>query len=147
MIYSVEVFGEVEAEIVALGHKCFKEVDIRQGKTKFRANTKLYNVLQDGGFLRVYTMREEGVMVGFSIYVVQEALHCEGTYQAVSDSMYIDKEYRSRGKELITLIQEDLTEEGVTDFHFTVKTGLDSGNLTESTGCHLYESVYYKRLG
>ena len=147
MIYSVEVFGEVEDEIVAMGHKCFKEVDSRQGKVPFKANTKMYNILQENGNLRVYTMRGEGVLVGYAMYIIQESLHCEGVFQALSDSMYIEKEHRGLGKELIELIQEDLTEEGVKTFSFTVKAGLDNGNLAEATGCYLYENVYHKRLG
>ena len=60
--------------------------------------------------------------------------------------MYVKPEYRGLGSNLLKLIEDDLREEGVTNFSFVTKVKLDSGRLAEKLGFTLFEQTYQKRL-
>jgi GNAT superfamily N-acetyltransferase len=145
VIYSVEVFGEIEDEVINMALKAWLEVDSR-GAASFNPNIAMYNKLQEAGALRVYTIRDKGVMVGCALFLVSESLHSMGKYHAATDFMYIEKDFRGLGSELINLAAQDMKEEGVNWFSFVVKAHADSGALGEETNATLYEHVYNKRL-
>ena len=146
MIYSVENTFDVLDEFLPLTQKAWDEVDQMKGHLTFEPDLEAYKALNNAGQLRLYTMREEGVMVGYALYLIQPVLHCKGSFHGLSDVMYIEPEYRGLGGTLLDLVQSDLKEEGVKWFGFTVKAGLDTGRLAESLGCVLHEKVYQKEL-
>lgn len=148
MIYSVESPFDVLDELLVLTKKTWDEVDQRDGKIKYEPDLDAYQKLHDAGMLRLYTIRkeEDRKMIGYVIFLVQPALHCKGTFQAVSDVMYIEPEHRGLGTTLLTLAQEDMKQEGVKWFTWTVKAGTDNGKLAERIGCEHYENVYQRIL-
>ncbi len=148
MIYGIERLTDILDEFVPFTQKAWDEVSQLRDTFKLDPDIESYLLLDDAGMLRLYTMREgdDNLLVGYALYIIQPVLHCKGSFQAVSDVMYIEPEYRGNGYTLLNLVQEDLKKEGVKWFSFTVKAWLDSGKLAEKLGCKLYEKVYQKEL-
>ncbi len=148
MIYGIESFKDIKGELIPYTLSAWEEVDQMKGTFELNPDVEAYEALESAGMLRLYTMRvSEGTpLIGYALYIIQPVLHCKGNFHAVSDVMFIDKEYRGLGEHLLTLVQDDLREEGVKWFSFTVKAWLDSGKLAEKLGCQLFESVYQKEL-
>ena len=146
MIYGVELMFDIIDEILPLGQKVWDEVDQMNDIMTFDPALDAFKAMEDTGQLRCYTMRQSGTLVGFALYLIQPVLHCKGKFHAVSDVMYIEKEYRGLGATLLDLVQRDLKEEGVNWFTFIVKAGLDNGRLAEKLGCVLHEKLYQKEL-
>lgn len=146
MIYGIEDVFEILDEFLPLTREAWEEVDQAKGVMEFNPDIEQYRKLNDNGYLRLYTMREKGRLVGYALYLIQPVLHCKGYFGASSDVMYIKEQYRGSGVKFLSLIQDDLKGEGVKWFSFTVKTWLDTGRLAEALGCKLFESVYQKEL-
>jgi GNAT superfamily N-acetyltransferase len=148
MQYMVEDLIEDREYVAAAGDACWREVDQMKGDLQYDLDWEIYTELNDKGQLRYYTVRtDEGRKVGFALFIISPSLHNKGHFVAGSDCMYIEKDYRGCGQELLSLAIDDLKLEGVSWFSFNVKSWLDkSGNLGKDLGCTLYENVYQRSL-
>ncbi len=146
MIYGLESVAEIRDEITVLIDEVWEEVDQRRGLTSLQPDFDKYTMLTENGFYRPYTIRtDDRELVGYMGIFVQPSLHCTDR-DAITDLMFIRSEHRGLGATLLELIEEDLREEGITNFSFVTKVKLDSGRLAEKLGYTLHEKTYQKRL-
>jgi hypothetical protein len=82
---------------------------------EFKPALDRYQQLESVNFLRIYTARDEGALVGYAIYVVATGLHSSSTLQAEEDCFYISPAARSRQPwmPLLSLAEASLKAEGV----------------------------------
>jgi len=104
--------------------------------------------LKMGNLLRVYTVRENKRLVGYSAYIVTMSLHYKGEYWAINDAIYILPEYRKGGKgeEFITFCEVRLAQENAVAATMSVKPGRNFSEMLMKIGYELEETMYLKRI-
>lgn len=109
-----------------------------------------YFGIENRGLLRVYTARERGILIGYSVYFLKRNMHYMDSLQAVQDIIFIQKNKRGGGlgSKLILWCDEQLKDDGiqVVYHHVKVKEGLNFGPMLERHGYELIDQVYGRRL-
>lgn len=106
-----------------------------------------YRAMEEKGLLRVFTARNDGVLIGYAIFIVATNIHY-ATKQAVQDVLFLAPEYRNArvGLGLIQYGDEELTREGVSAVYHHVKAAHDFGPLLRRLGYELVDFIYGKRV-
>lgn len=105
-----------------------------------------YKKCEEQGFLRVYTARNAGLLVGYGVYFVRYNLHYRSSLQASQDILFIHPDFRGRGGRFIAYCDAQLREEGVQAVYHHVKAAHNFGPLLERMGYALVDLIYAKRL-
>jgi hypothetical protein len=114
VIFGRETVTQVLAELLPLLQAHWAEIapwpDI-----ECRPALERYHQLEAVGYLRIYTVRDAGALVGYAIYVVATGMHSCTTLQAEEDCFYISPAVRSLQPwmGLLTLVERELKAEGV----------------------------------
>ncbi|TFH47153.1 MAG: GNAT family N-acetyltransferase [Lysobacterales bacterium] len=100
------------------------------------------------GRLRVFTVRDDGVLIGYAIFTVGPHPHYNGHIHAMQDILYLKPEYRKGriGQRLISFSDEKLEREGVDVVFQHVKVYADFGGLLEMLGYEKMDTIWAKRL-
>ena len=146
MIYGLEPLSDIRDELEPLIKKVWDEVDSRAKFLDQEVDMNFYLEAEAAGMCRVYTIRDKGNLIGFSVNMIQPIPHCKGKFCSVIDGIYIEPEYRGIGKDFINIIDEDLKDIGVTYSVFALKEWDEKENLVEALGYKHYESMYRKVL-
>ena len=111
-------------------------------------NIEQYNQIERNGYIRCYTARENGQLVGYAMYQVMHNLHYMDSLQAVQDVLFVAKSHRKglTGYKLIKFADEQLKLAGVQVVYQHVKTFVDFGKVLERQGYKFIEKIYAKRL-
>ena len=93
----------------------------------------------------IVTLRDNNILVGYSVFFVYEHLHHPEIKQAISDSLYLDEKYRKGrlGVELIKRGEKYLLDLGVKRILYSAKMPVIEGIL-KYLGYSEYERVYKK---
>lgn len=136
----------MQEELGALGKKAWDEVDQLNTHFKFDLDWDAIKNLEANGMWRTYCMRDpsSNKMIGFLAVVIQSLLHSKGTYHAITDCAYVEPEYRGGFSKLLSLCEQDLRDEGVKMFTFTLKSWDLRGDFLENKGFTHYENIYQK---
>jgi len=115
---------------------------------KLNPQFDLYRTLDQMGNLRVFTLRERGVLRGYAIFMVRENMHYGDSLQAVQDVLYLDPPLRKQmlGARLIQWCDEELKREGVQVVYQHVKKAFNFGPLLARLGYEEVEAVWARRL-
>lgn len=107
-----------------------------------------YEALEDAGFLRCFTARHDGALIGYAIFMVRANMHYQGSVQAVQDVLFLHPDYRraDTGRSLIRAADDALRTEGVQVVYHHVKHAFDFGPLLASEGYEPVETIHAKRL-
>lgn len=110
-----------------------------------------YERVQEMGILKVYTVRtDEGKLVGYATYLVQNNKHYRSSLQAAADVFFIDKAHRSMvlvAKRFILFCDEELGKLGVEIVYHRYKLHQPAlGNLLEKVGYEEIEVNMARRL-
>ncbi len=97
---------------------------------------------------RIYTMRENKKLVGYSSFLMHRHFHYKNDMYASNDAIYIHHDYRKggTGREFITFCGVRLAEEGVNVITISVKPKKDFSKMLLEIGYDLEETVYLKRI-
>lgn len=134
-----EMIPLLEAHFHEIAH--FKDIP-------FNPDRELYEAMEEQGCLRVFTARNDGVLIGYAVYVVRHNGHYKSSLQAVQDVLFLLPEYRKArlGAELISVCDNVLRAEGVQVVYQHVKLAHNFGPLLEKLGYEVIEHIYGKRL-
>lgn len=117
-------------------------------------NWDLYEKLEQQGLETCVTVRKEGALVGYAVYLLSPHLHYDHVV-AEADVFFIDPAHRSGwlGVKLFQLTEDLLREKGVSEICSRVKLhvkpgrgGRDLGMLFEFLGYRPVETNYRKRI-
>lgn len=142
--YTMELANEIlplnlahDAEV-----SCFPDIPLNPDYAQ-------YQVCQNSGMLRVYTARELGVLVGYSLYFVRSAPHYRGSIQAAQDILFLTPSVRKghNGARFIKWCDSQLKLEGVQVVYMSVThRGTNFGDVLKHMGYISIETMYAKRL-
>lgn len=122
----------------------WEDVELNQDKNPLAINWHAYYGLERLGVLKLFLLRRDGRLIGFTGWFVNTLLRYSKTLWAVSDLLWVEPEERkgSTGIFLITKSEQMLRASGVKAIRYEVKTG-DFGSD------HGHGSVGYllRRLG
>jgi len=140
-----ELWSEIDPLLVAHYEELarFKDIPLAPDKAA-------YATVENIGMLRTYTVRDDGVLVGYAIFFLRQALHYSTSLQASQDVLFISPAHRGRktGLEFLTWCDEQLRVEGVqvVYHHVKVDPALDFGPLLIRLGYEQIDAIYGKRL-
>lgn len=145
-VFARENIKDAWAEMYPLFEKHW--VEIAQHKDiPLAPDRDLYVKMDELGALRVYTAREAGVLVGYSVYSVTPHLHYASCKLATQDVLFIQKDKRGRfGARFIAWCDEQLRGQDVQIVAHHVKVAHDFGPLLERMGYSCVEKIYMRRL-
>ena len=114
----------------------------------FNPDWDLYKYLESNNTLRIFTARENGVLIGYAGYSVEHNLHYSDVLHASQDVLYLKPDRRGAmvGVKLIKYADEQLAQMGVKLVSHHVKVNNDFGPLLERMGYNLAEKIYERRL-
>lgn len=144
-IFSRESVLAVEEEIKPLLFKHWQEI-AHYKDIPLDPDWGYYKMLDEKGFLGVYTARENGVLIGYSIYAVKPNPHYKSSLQAHQDIIFIDPEKRGFGKEFIDWCDSELRSLGVQVVYHHVKKDHDFSPVLRRLGYALVDLIYARRL-
>ena len=112
---------------------------------EFDPNWDLYI---DNPLIRLYTVRDERELIGYSIWVVCQDRFAKSTITAQEDAIYLMPQYRGTNValRLVKWCENQLQTEGVHTVFHHMRAGDEFGRLLESIGHKLVEQVYARRL-
>lgn len=107
-----------------------------------------YARVEKAGNLRIYTVREQGSLIGYGIFIVNHNKHYRSSFQAVQDVLFVDPEHRgTAGVRLTDFIDMELANDGVQVVYQHVKKAHPQlGKLLLRKGYEEVETIYARRL-
>ena len=144
--FNREIFGEVLEELKPLLVDHYQEIAMYRDKIAYAPDWKRYEELDKSGILKLVTVRDDGVLVGYYLFMVLPNLHyCEDLY-AVNDIVLIKKEYRKGkvGVGLFKYVEDWCKELGVSVMTMHMKTFLPFDSLCEGLEWDYAERLYTK---
>ena len=98
------------------------------------------------GFLRVYTARIEGVLVGYAVFVVTPNHRYRSMLVAQQDVFFVKKENRGFGPAFVRWCDARLVEAGVTCIARSTVPKYDFSPLLGRMGYEIAETSYWRRV-
>ena len=108
-----------------------------------------YNAIELAGNLRCYTVRKDGEIIGYAVFMVHHNLHYRNSLQAVQDVVYLDQAHRGgrTGLKLLRYAEDRLKSEGVEIVMHHVKPEHPAlGTLLEFMGYEVIDIVYARKI-
>lgn len=136
---------ELFSELLPLLSAHYREVAHFQD-IEFDPDMESYAALDKTERLRIFTCREEGELVGYSVYFISQSLHYKKSKQAHQDILFVHPEKRGVGHRLIRWCDEQLRLEGVQVVYQHIKAKHNFGPMLEWLGYELVDHIYARRL-
>lgn len=143
--FGIESFAEVREEIKPLLAAHWKEV-AHYPDIELDVDWTRYAMLADAGLLRIFTVRSQGGLVGYAVFVVQTNMHYSQSLQAMQDVLFISEQHRGFGRKFIEWCDDHLRDLGVQAVYHHVKAAHNFGPMLERMGYELIDRIYGRRL-
>jgi GNAT superfamily N-acetyltransferase len=146
--YQLEKFDDYYADTQELWKKHFDEISINKHKRKLDPDLDNYRKLDKADKLAVYTARDDGKLIGYTVAVIARPLHYNHK-AAMFDMYYVLPEYRKGhiGINLLKGFEEELKKKGVVEVHGGTKTHKDISKVFEHLGWSKTEIRFVKWIG
>jgi len=119
--YQQEFLDNVKDESLALIQDHFNEVYPAREIYDLDMDWDTYRSLEDMGLLKIFTARDDGILVGYLWVIVSLNIHSKGSFVAADDGLFVAKSHR-RGSvaiKLIKFVEQCLKADGFKTFHMT----------------------------
>ena len=122
----------------------YDEIAERTDVIELDPDIEKYNYLYNQKMLEIHTARDDGKLIGYSIWFVCNHMHYKKSLTASSDVLYISPDYRKGlfGYKFIKWTTEEIKKRKPQSIIFHVKPFLDYGFLLERLGGNLLEKIY-----
>lgn len=112
-------------------------------------NVEHYTALEKAGILRIFTAREGGKLIGYSVFNVINHPHFRGATQAHEELLFLDPDQRKGmvGAGMISFCDSQLKDEGVKVIYHSVSKERDFSPILERMGYELSDRIYSRRVG
>ena len=149
MKYALECLPSVKQDILPLIEEHWELVALNKGSIKLNPDWEQYATLDASGILKIFTARDDGVLVGYFILVVNNSLHYKDHIFAVCDIIFVTPEARkgATGYKLLKYAENWCIENNVSLLNINTKVHVPFDALLEKTGFNLIERLYSKYLG
>lgn len=142
--FQEELLEPFMQEAVALYEKHYEEIARHRDVIKLDPDIRRYKRLYAADKLAIHTARDDGKLIGYSIWFMFYHIHYQQSYTATSDILYISPEYRKgmTGYKFIKWTTEQIKKRKPQRILFHVKPFLDYGPLLERLGAGHFETSY-----
>lgn len=143
----MEIFLDQAKDIL---YKHWKELAVNQDTVFLSPDKEKYCKLQEVGVIKNIVVYHEEKIVGYSIILIQPALHYSNDLFAHVDVIYVDKEYRSSsvGARLLLATETLAKDNGASVILHHAKPNVPMIiKPLEKLNYKLYEFIYGKYLG
>lgn len=146
--YQQEFFGKIRTEIGLLITKHWEEIALNKDTIKLNPDWEAYKQLEDSGILKIFTARDNDLLVGYFVVLVRNHIHYKDHLFAVNDILYLSPEYRKGrvGLSLIKFTENCLKEDNVSVLVVNTKCHKPFDSLLEYLGFTHIENIYSKLL-
>lgn len=96
------------------------------------------------GLIHLYTARQHGELVGYSLFLIAEHQHHAGLLTATQDLVYVRPDKRGFGHRFIAWCDEQLRDAGVGMVRRGISPRADWGKILMRMGYYQSEIVYAK---
>lgn len=144
--YASERIVDAWDEIMPLARRHMEEIG--QTDLVFDPDFDRFVALDKAGVLALFTVRFNGVLVGYSAFFVQPHLHYKGSVVGINDAIYLIPEKRlgKTGVKLVRYAEIGLKARGVEKIYYHAKLANQFGDLLAALQYHSYELSYFKRV-
>jgi GNAT superfamily N-acetyltransferase len=145
---AVETMATVREEIEPLLLAHYDEIALHKDTIKLDVDWGKYEGLERNGGLRVYTAREDGRLVGYSVFFLAWNMHYKSTLFGQNDVLYLTPEHRkgTTGLRLIKFSEDELRKDRVDKVVWHVKVANDWSAILERSGYQREEILMAKVL-
>ncbi len=147
--FQKESLNDFITEFAALLKPHMDEINVSQRLGfVFKPDYGRYIKMQEAGIFVVVTCRDDGKLIGYSVFGMMPHIRYPDCKIAKEDLYYIIPEYRGNGigTQLFIETEKVLKEQGVNQIIFTTKTYSDNSHLFEKLGYEFYEKAFTKRI-
>lgn len=147
--FSIEKVADILDEVKPLLESHYKEVEVYQGNVKLNPNYELLTTLEETGVLTAFIMRDEGKLVGYSVFTLTPTLHYKDSQYATNFTVFICPEYRHTEETVhfFYFCEEVLKSQGASLIHYQMKVHKTYNTLMESLGYEHTENIFTKFVG
>jgi hypothetical protein len=148
LAFAKESIVHLKPELTHLIQRHYEEIAWKRDKIPLDVDWERYGELERAGVVHFYTARMDGILIGYSCYIVNRHLHYKTTLFAQNDVLYIDKPYRGRkGAGFIRWCEEQLKALGVQVHGLHIKKWFDWSPLALRMGFEHMDGIYMKWIG
>lgn len=149
MEFKQEFFDDVRVEIESLIKLHWDMIALNKEKIKLNPDWDRYASLEGAGHLRIFTVRDEGTLVGYFVVIVGPSLHYKDHLFAENDVLFLHPEWRKglAGVRLIKFAESHLRSDGVSVLHINTKGHASFSPVLDRIGYREIEKNYAKYLG
>lgn len=143
--YTIEKLTTIIGELKELSKLHYDEV-APYDDIPLNVNWEKLAILESCGVLKVYTMREDDVLIGYALFFVGFSIEYSDSLQATLSNIFIHPGYRGIGTRFIRWCDNQLKMLGVQVVSHHVKAKNDYGVLLKRLGYAIMNIEYSKRL-
>lgn len=143
--YSVESFKDIWNEIEPIIKDHWEEI-AHYKDIPLNVDKNQYFELDGSEYMKTFTAREDGVLVGYNIFFIRHNMHYKNSLQAINDVIYIKKEKRGFGKYFIKWCDDELRNIGIQLVGYHIKFSHDWSKVLDKMGYDKPEFTMIKRL-
>jgi hypothetical protein len=142
--FQTEDVNPFAQEAMELFNRHYEEIAERTDVIKLDPDFNRYQILKDKNALEIHTIRDDGVLVGYSLWFIVPHIHYKSSIYATSDILYIAPEYRKgmTGVKFIKWSVEEVKKRNPQKIVFHVKPFLDYSPILERMGANYFEKIY-----
>jgi hypothetical protein len=131
-------------EAMALFQKHYEEIAERTDVIVLDPDLRRYNDYYNKNILEIHTIRNDGVLIGYSLWFLTKHIHYKNSLTASSDVLYISPEYRKGmlGIKFIKWTTNEIKKRNPQRIMFHVKPFLDYSPILERLGAGYFEKTY-----
>jgi hypothetical protein len=131
-------------EAMVLFEQHYHEIAERTDVIKLDPNFDQYKLLEKKDAIEIHTMRDDGKLVGYSLWFIVNHIHYKNSLTVNSDILYISPEYRQgmMGIKFIKWSTEKIKERNPQRIMFHVKNSVDYSPILQRMGAKHFESIY-----
>jgi GNAT superfamily N-acetyltransferase len=147
--FSIEEFGPFYREAIPLISADWENLSDYGDDSPLSLNVPVYQVAQDKGILKIFTIRDDERLVGYMSFFLGTNLHYSTTKWATSDAMWVDpsaRRPRVAGR-FLDFIEKSLKDSGALFVSIGCKIRWPAlARLLESRGYDRIDVILSKRL-
>lgn len=146
---------ELFAELLPLAQKCWEESTVQKadscayyGEREFQIapNLEIYQQLEGNGALVIMTLRDGGKLHGYAVGFAYKSLHHKPILGGVTDTFYVEPDYRSYSPVMVEKFEGAMRELGVNIIGWPTQEGGPVYELLKARGYVGDDVVMEKRL-
>ena len=146
--YQQEFLTAIRKELESLLVDHWKEIALNQDVIKLNPDWDTYEVLEQEGTLKVFTVRDDKNLIGYFAVFCRPHIHYKDHVFAYNDVVFLKAEYRKAGvgAELLRFAEKWLKEDKISVLVVNTKRHKPFDSLLENLGYNHTENIYTKLL-